>query len=155
MKKQKLFFSLLMLIAFSVSAWADPVEIYKNEGATGTSGGITATGNVNTKSNGNPGNSFANTSSSNTTFTFSGFSLSEYTNLTLSIDAAFKSFPYTVETWPYATVTFYKGENTVKTDNTTISWSSKGSDYSTKTFNNLPDFDRIVIVLFLSQENPQ
>lgn len=137
----------MLLFVGVTSMWAtDPEEIYKNEGATGTSGGVTASGNINnTASNGNPAPAFGNTSASNKTFTFTGFSVSDYTNLELSIDAAFKNFPSTTNTWPYATVTFYKNEVVVKTDNTTIKWSSKVNTYSTYTIENIPDFDKIVI----------
>ena len=142
----KKFFLFLTLLTLSVGQmWG--AEIYKNEGANGTAGGITVSGNVNTNSsNGNPGNSLANTTASNKTFTFTGFSVSGYGALKLSIDAAFKNFPSTTNTYPYATVTFYKNNAVVKTDNTTIKWTSKVNTYSTKTIENIPDFDKIEIV---------
>lgn len=139
-------FMLLFLLG-SLSVWGDPVEIYKNEGSSGTTSGVEATGNVNTNSsNGNPGSSFANTSSKNTTFIFTGFNVSGYTDLTLSLDVAFKNFPATTNTFPYATITFYKNDVVVKTDNSTISWTEKVSTYSTKTISNIPNFDKIQIV---------
>ena len=141
-------FSLITAILFVGTMWATPEQLYLNQGANGTdANGITVTGNVNTtSSNGNPGNSLANTSSGNTTFTFEGFSLSSYSNLELQLDAAFKSFPATTNTFPYATVTFYKNDEVVKTDNTTIKWTTKVNTYSTYTISNIPDFDKIVIV---------
>ena len=139
-------FMLLFLLG-SLNVWGGTVEIYKNEGSSGTTSGVTATGNVNTNSsNGNPGSSFANTSSKNTTFIFTGFNVSGYTDLTLSLDVAFKNFPATTNTFPYATITFYKNDEVVKTDNSTISWTEKVSTYSTKTISNIPNFDKIQIV---------
>lgn len=127
--------------------WSEPDTIYKNEGSIGTIDGITATGNINnTASNGNPAPAFGNTTDKNTTFTFTGFDVSDYENLELSIDAKFGSFPSTTDTWPYATVTFYKNNVVVKTDNTTIKWTTKGNTYSTYTISNIPDFDKIIIV---------
>ena len=138
---------MLLFLLGSLNVWGDPVEIYKNEGSSGTTSGVTATGNVNTNAkNGNPGNSLANTSSSNTTFTFTGFDVSGYTDLTLSLDVAFKNFPATTNTFPYATITFYKNNVEVKTDNSTISWTTKVNTYITKTISNIPDFDKIQIV---------
>ena len=125
------------------NAWGD--ELYSNAGATGTSSGVTASGNVN-NNNGNPAPSFANTSSSNTTFTFTGFDVSDYENLELSIDAKFNSFPYTTNTWPYVTVTFLKNSVAVLTDNTTIKWTSKDNAFGTYTIDEIPDFDAITIV---------
>ena len=128
-----------------MSVWG--AEIYKNEGAVGESGGVTASGNINsTASNGNPAPAFGNTSAGNKTFIFSGFDVSDYTDLSLSIDAAFKNFPSTTNTWPYATITFYKNDVAVKVDDTTIKWSSKVNTYSTYVIDdNIPDFDKIVI----------
>ena len=135
----------LGLLLGSLSVWGE--EIYKNEGAVGESGGVTASGNINsTASNGNPAPAFGNTSAGNKTFIFSGFDVSDYTDLSLSIDAAFKNFPSTTNTWPYATITFYKNDVAVKVDNTTIKWSSKVNTYSTYVIDdNIPDFDKIVI----------
>lgn len=65
------------------------VQLYKNEGATGTNAtsGITAAGNVNTtSSNGNPGNSFGLTSSANKTITLSNIDLSDVKSATLKFD---------------------------------------------------------------------
>lgn len=65
------------------------VELYKNEGSTGTdaTSGITASGNINTKSgNGNPGNSFGLTSSSNKTATFTNIDISTAKSASLNLD---------------------------------------------------------------------
>ena len=138
---------MLLFLLGSLNVWGETVEIYKNEGSSGTTSGVEATGNVNTNSsNGNPGSSFANTSNKNTTFIFTGFNVSGYTDLTLSLDVAFKNFPATTNTFPYATITFYKNDEVVKTDNSTISWTEKVSTYSTKTISNIPNFDKIQIV---------
>ncbi|MDO5446918.1 MAG: hypothetical protein Q4F34_03970 [Prevotellaceae bacterium] len=147
LKSLKVFLTLLLLCGVC-SAWAaDPITIYKNEGATGTdASGVTASGNVNTTaSNGNPGNSFANTSSSNTTFTFTGFDVSGYLGLQLSIDVKF-TYPSTTTTYPYVTATFYKNDKIVKTDNTTISVETKITGYNTYIITNIPDFDKIILV---------
>ena len=65
------------------------VELYKNEGSTGTdaTSGITASGNINTNSsNGNTGNSFGLTSSSNKTATFTNINISTAKSASLSLD---------------------------------------------------------------------
>lgn len=125
---------------------AEEVQIYLNEGATGTTNGITATGNVNTNANnGNPGNSFANTSSSNTTFTFSGFDVSAYSDLKLVLDAKWSSFPATTNTFPSLTVKAYKNDVEVFSDATTIAVSSKVTTYNEYTINITSDFDKIVL----------
>jgi len=143
----KKIFSLFAAILFVGSMMAATVEIYKNEGTTETIKGITASGNVNTnEKNGNPGNSFANTSSSNTTFTFAGFDVAAYSNLKLSLDAKFGSFPSTTETWPHLEVVFYKGEEEVLKDETTVAWSEKNNTYSTYVINITGDFDKIVCI---------
>ena len=133
-----------MLLACATNLWADAEVIYKNEGAVGTVGDITATGNVNTK-NGNPAPSMACTTEKNTTFTFSGFQLTEYTNLTLKLDVK-KDFASTTNTWPYITVTTYLNDKEVMTDNTTISWSEKATGYTTFTLSSLQPFDKITLV---------
>ncbi len=65
------------------------VELYKNTGSTGTdaTSGITASGNINTtSSNGNPGNSFGLTSSSNKTATFTNINISTAKSASLNLD---------------------------------------------------------------------
>ena len=62
-------------------------EYYKNTGTTGTSGGVTASGNINnTASNGNSAPSFGLTSSNNKTATFTGIDLSAYKSATIKFD---------------------------------------------------------------------
>ena len=133
-----------MLLACATNLWAETEVIYKNEGAAGTVNGITATGNVN-NNNGNPAPSMACTTEKNTTFTFSGFQLTEYTNLTLKLDVK-KDFASTTNTWPYITVTTYLNDKEVMTDNTTISWSEKANVYTTFTLSSLQPFDKITLV---------
>ena len=139
----------LVLTLGSGNAWG--VDIYSNTGEAVTSGeGTTNSGTTavinNTAANGNPSPSWGMTSSSRTTLTLSNFNVTSYSDRTLSVDAAFKSFPNTTNTWPYVTVTFYKNSVAVLTNNTTIKWSSKNNDYGTYTFEDLPDFDKIVFV---------
>ena len=143
MKKLTLFLS-AMLLACATNLWADAEVIYKNEGAVGTVNGITATGKVN-NNNGNPQPSMACTTANNGTFTFSGFQLTEYTNLTLKLDVK-KDFASTTTTWPYVTVTTYLNDKEVMTDNTTISWSEKATGYTTFTLSSLQPFDKITLV---------
>lgn len=143
---------LVMLMCVSGGAWAEEVQIYLNEGNAGTANGITATGNVNTTaSNGNPGNSFANTSASNTTFTFSGFNVSSYSDLKLVLDAKWSSFPSTTETYPSVTVKAYKNDVEVFSDATTIAVDSKVTTYNEYTVNITADFDKIVLTSNPSQ----
>ena len=64
-------------------------DLYSNSGATGTdaTSGITAAGNINTtSSNGNPGNSFGLTSSTNKTATFTNINLSSVKSASLTFD---------------------------------------------------------------------
>lgn len=136
-------FSLLAAVLFAGSMMA--VEIYKNEGADGTADGITVTGNVNTtSSNGNPGNSLAMTSEAKKIITMEGFDVADYSNLKLTLDAAFKNFPSVVEEWPYVTVEFYKNGTLVQSDNETIKWSAKGGTYAEYVINISKAFDKIV-----------
>ncbi len=136
--------SLFAALLFAGSMMATEVQIYKNEGAEGTEGGVTATGNISTAaSNGNPAPAFANTSTTKNGFVFEGFSLSGYANLRLSLDAKFASFPKTTETWPYLEVKFYKGSSVVQTDATTVSWSEKDNNYKTYSIAISADFDKI------------
>lgn len=66
------------------NAWGE--EIYRNTGATGTTGGVTASGNVNNNI-GNQAPSFANTSDQNITFiTIKGLDVSGYTDVQLKFD---------------------------------------------------------------------
>lgn len=144
------FFALLVVLLLGVGQmWG--TEIYRNEGAAVSSGaGTTTSGTTavinNTAANGNPTPSWGMTSSSRTTLTLSNFNVTSYSARTLSVDAAFKSFPSTTNTWPYVTVTLYKNSVSVYTNSTTIKWSSKVTTYDTYTFENLPDFDKIVFV---------
>ena len=144
------FFALLVVLLLGVGQmWG--VEIYSNAGATVTSGAGTTTSGTTavineTAGNGNPAPSWGMTSSTRTTLTLSNFAVTSYSGRTLSVDAAFKSFPSTTNTWPYVTVTLYKNSVSVYTNSTTIKWSSKDNDYDTYTFENLPDFDKIVFV---------
>ena len=143
----KKFFSLFAALLFVGSIFAAEVQIYKNEGVAGTSEGITVTGNINTTAgNGNPAPAFGNTSNKNTTFTFEGFALSAYSNLRLSLDACFKSFPATTNTWPYLEVKFYKNDAVVQTDITTVAWSEKVNTYSSYSINVTKDFDKIEFI---------
>lgn len=143
----KTWLTMLCLLVFgSGTMWGEDVQIYLNEGATGTINGITASGNVNTnESNGNPGNSFANTSSSNTTFSFSGFDVSSYSDLKLVLDAKWASFPSTTNTFPSLTVKAYKNDVEVFSDATTIAVNSKVTTYNEYTVNITADFDKIVL----------
>ena len=83
--------SVLMLTCMAlclntVPAWGGTVSIYSNTGETGTTvDGITASGNINSN-NGNSAPSFGLTSSSNKTVTLSGFILSSYTNVKMTLD---------------------------------------------------------------------
>lgn len=120
---------------------------YLNEGSSGTNDGITVTGNVNTTAtNGNPGNSFACTSASNTTFTFSGFDLTKYSNRSLSLDVKF-SYPSTVTTYPKVIVYLSKNGEVVHTDDTTIAPTSKVASYNNYSLTALPDFDELKLVV--------
>ena len=144
------FFALLVVLLIGVEQMLG-VEIYSNAGAAVTSGvGTTTSGTTavinETAGNGNPAPSWGMTSSTRTTLTLSNFAVTSYSGRTLSVDAAFKSFPSTTNTWPYVTVTLYKNSVSVYTNSTTIKWSSKDNDYDTYTFENLPDFDKIVFV---------
>lgn len=150
MKQKKLNRFLVLLLGLLTmcvtQVWAEDINIYTNDGAIGTANGVTAAGNVNTNAkNGNPGNSFANTSSSNTTFTFSGFNVSSYSNLKLTLDVNFSQFPSTVTTYPSITVTAYKNESEVFQDATTIAVNSKTTGYNSYTVNISTDFDKIIL----------
>ncbi len=135
----------LFALVLSSNVWGG--EIYRNEGATGTSGGVTASGNVNTTaSNGNPAPAFGNTSNSNTTFTFTGFDVSSYSNLELTMDVMWGQFPSTTNTFPKIVVTFYKDNVVVKTDDATVKVTSKVTTYNTYTITDIPDFDKIQLV---------
>lgn len=89
--KSKVMLSVLMLTCMAlclntVPAWGGTVSIYSNTGETGTTvDGITASGNINSN-NGNSAPSFGLTSSSNKTVTLSGFKLSSYTNVKMTLD---------------------------------------------------------------------
>lgn len=138
--------ALTLLAMLSVNVvWGE--EIYRNEGTIGTSGGVTANGNINsTGSNGNPAPAFGNTSSSNTTFTFTGFDVSSYSNLELTMDVKWGQFPSTTNTFPKIVVTFYKDNVVVKTDDATVKVTSKVTTYNTYTITDIPDFDKIQLV---------
>lgn len=136
---------LTMLLMLGVTqVWGE--TIYSNTGASGTTDNITASGNVN-NNNGNPKPSFGGTSKNNNTFTFTGFDLSSYTNIQFTLDAAWTSFPNTTNTWPYVTFTTYLNNNVVYTNSTTITWSDKTTSYSTYTFSDLQQFDKVVLTI--------
>lgn len=144
----KKLFSLFATLLFAGSMFAAEVQIYKNEGVAGTDdAGITVTGNINTTaSNGNPAPAFGNTSNKNTTFTFEGFAVSAYSNLRLSVDACFKNFPATTNTWPYLEVKFYKSGTVVQTNTTTVAWTEKVNTYSNYSIDISNDFDKIEFI---------
>lgn len=141
------FFTLLTAAIFAGSLMAAEVQIYKNEGTLETVDGITVAGNINeTASNGNPAPAFANTKADNNNFTFSGFSLAGYSNLRLSLDAKFASFPSTTTTWPYLEVKFYKSGEVVQTDKATVVWTEKDNTYKTYSISVTNDFDKIEMI---------
>lgn len=77
---------ILCVLTFAVSnVWADPTTIYSNTGATGESGGVTTSGNINAN-NGNSAPSFGLTSANKATITITGLSLSSYSNISLTLD---------------------------------------------------------------------
>ncbi len=105
-----------LLLVGTGNVWG--VTIYSNAGATGTTNGVTASGNVNTK-NGNPSPSFGLTSSSNKTITLTGLSLSTYTGIQLTLD-----YKLSKDNNKYSslTVTQYNSSNTsIQTNNITES----------------------------------
>ena len=141
------FFTLLTAAIFAGSLMAAEVQIYKNEGTVETVDGITVAGNINeTASNGNPAPAFANTKAANNNFTFSGFSLAGYSNLRLSLDAKFASFPATTTTWPYLEVKFYKSGEVVQTDKATVVWTEKDNKYKNYSISVTNDFDKIEMI---------
>ena len=134
----------MLLIVGIGQVWGE--TIYSNTGASGTTNNITASGNIN-NNNGNPKPSFGGTSKNNNTFTFAGFDLSSYTNIQFTLDAAWTSFPSTTQTWPHVTFTTYLNNNVVYTNSTTITWSNKTTSYSTYTFSDLQQFDKVVLTI--------
>ena len=145
LKKCTSFFA--CLFAFGViTANAEVVTLYENSGVAGTVDGITATGNVNAK-NGNPGDCFGATTEKNATITFEGFEVSAYSNIVLTLDAKYGSFPATTEVWPYVVVTTSLNGEEVMVDNTTIRWTAKGSTYSTYTLPLTGNFDKIALTV--------
>ena len=80
-------FAVFLTLIFSLgvgNVWGE--EIYRNNGAKGTTNGVNADGNVN-DNDGNPAPSFANTSSSDRTFiTITGLDVSGYTDVQLTFD---------------------------------------------------------------------
>lgn len=116
---------ILLLLTLNIGdAWG--VTIYSNAGATGTTSGVTASGNVNAN-NGNPKPSFANTSSSNRTFiTITGLDVSGYTDVQLTFDyrlaksgSNYSSF--TVSQYNSSNVLIGSATNVTGTNNTTFS----------------------------------
>ena len=80
-------FAVFLTLIFTLglgNAWGE--EIYRNTGATGTTNGVNADGNVN-DNDGNPAPSFANTSYKDRTFiTITGLDVSGYTDVQLTFD---------------------------------------------------------------------
>ena len=75
---------LTLLLTMGIGqAWGE--TIYTNTGTTGTTNGITASGNIN-DNNGNTKPSFGLTSSSKNTITLTGLNLTSYTNVAMTFD---------------------------------------------------------------------
>ena len=75
---------LTMLLTMGIGqAWGE--TIYTNTGTTGTTNGITASGNINAN-NGNTAPSFGLTSAKNKTITLTGLDLTSYTNVAMTFD---------------------------------------------------------------------
>lgn len=123
----------LTIVLATSNAWG-ATTIYSNSGATGTSSGIKASGNINAN-NGNPKPSFANTSKSNRTFiTLTGLDVSGYTDVSLTFDykvaksgsnySSFTVSQYNSSNQLIGTVTTVTGTNNTTFNSKTISVAS-------------------------------
>lgn len=123
----------LTIVLATSNAWG-ATTIYSNSGATGTSSGIKASGNINAN-NGNPKPSFANTSKSNRTFiTLTGLDVSGYTDVSLTFDykvaksgsnySSFTVSQYNSSNQLIGTVTTVTGTNNTTFNSITISVAS-------------------------------
>lgn len=125
--------SYFAVYAVEVAGDDENVELYKNEGSTGTdaTSGITASGNVNTtSSNGNPGNSFGLTSQANKTVTFTGIDISTAKSASLKLDYKLAK---SGTNYSSLTVTQYDSEDKVLGSATEIT----GSDQTYHTSGNI------------------
>ena len=117
---------LTMLVVVGVgNVWGE--EIYSNTGALGTTNNITASGNVN-DNNGNPKPSFGLTSASKKEITISNLDLSNYEDITLTLDFQLGK---SGNSYSSLTVTQYNSNNTsVGSQNIT---GSNNTSYKTTT----------------------
>ena len=106
---------LTMLLTMGIGqAWGE--TIYTNTGTTGTTNGITASGNIN-NNNGNTAPSFGLTSAKNKTITLTGLNLTSYTNVAMTFDYKLAK---SSSSFSSLTVTQYNSSNTsISTNNIT------------------------------------
>lgn len=130
---------LTMLVVVGVgNVWGE--EIYSNTGALGTTNNITASGNVN-DNNGNPKPSFGLTSASKKEITISNLDLSNYEDITLTLDFQLGK---SGNSYSSLTVTQYNSNNTsVGSQNIT---GSNNTSYKTTTVTLEPTCTKVTIV---------
>ncbi len=130
---------LTMLVVVGVgNVWGE--EIYSNTGASGTTNNITASGNIN-NNNGNPAPSFGLTSASKKEITISNLDLSNYEDITLTLDFQLAK---SGNSYSSLTVTQYNSNNTsVGSQNIT---GSNNTSYKTTTVTLEPTCTKVTIV---------
>lgn len=128
----------MLLIVGIGQAWGE--EIYSNTGESGTTNNITASGNIN-NNNGNPKPSFGLTSASKKEITISNLDLSNYEDITLTLDFQLAK---SGNSYSSLTVTQYNSNNTsVGSQNIT---GSNNTSYKTTTVTLEPTCTQVTIV---------